>query len=521
MLSKRASFDKETFKKNIKFISLAIPILFALVTIQSTFNMYMNAKEFTTLPKNIREEHITSLFFRADVWNFPLSIINSFESRIPLSLTDNIPFMAMLYKVFNIQTDQYFGLWILISFFLYTFFAYRICKNIFVENFIIRCFGTLLFLMLPFTWYHSIYIPWFAGQWLVLWAYSIYFKEKPCISNEWFGLLIFSSFVHPFFAFTTFLIMISDMIHLYIYNYSISSYKVASSFSYMFTAMFITMSILGIFYLPILQNDAIVIPPLSFFNNTHNNDIYNISYFQLGKGVFIGFILSLILAFYHAKKLKKYFYYYRALLSTVLILLFCASLGGIQITKSLFVNIPLNSWGKEYLYPFFTSGPKFFIPILYLLPIFILAIVYRIEKRKKYAGSFFLTMICIIQIMDNSYFTSLKYKNFEPLDSTTTQFIENTTVFEWVFLTEIPFRPDLYEQLAYYAFNNNISINAFPLIRFPTKYQENLIKTKQHFLIKDFHKNTIYIIKETEFPKEYLTLGKTIQIENNILFKPY
>ena len=519
MSSRGDSFNKETLKHNLKFVSLAIPILVALLSIQSVFHMYMNPQDFKILPKNIREEHITSLFFRADTWNFPLSIVSSLESRIPLSLTDNIPLMALLYKVSKIPTDHYFGFWILFSFFLYTFFAYRICKNIFVENYIARCFGTLIFLFLPFVWYHSIYIPWFAGQWLILWAYSIYFKKKSYTSNEWYGVMIFSSCVHPFFAFVTFLIMISDMLHLYIYNNRISSHKAASSFGYIFTITFIMMSILGVFYLPTYQNYTITIPPLSFSN--HTGSAYNISYFQLGTGIFIGFLISLILAFYNAKKLKKYFYYYRALLGTVFILLFFASLGGIQLTNSLIVNMPPNSWIKQYVYPFFTSGPKFFIPLLYLIPIFIMAIAYRIEKRKKHAGTLFLMLICVVQIIESFNFTLSQHDSFKPLDKKATLFVENTTRFEWIFTEDIPFRPDLYEELAYYAFNNDVTINAFPLIRFPTEYKENLITAKEDFLAQEFHKNTTYIIKVDQFPKEYLTLGEIIYIKDNILFKAY
>jgi hypothetical protein len=150
-----------------------------------------------------------------------------------------------------------------------------------------------------------------------------------------------------------------------------------------------------------------------------------------------------------------------------------------------------------------------------------MAIAYRIEKRKKHAGTLFLMLICVVQIIESFNFTLSQHDSFKPLDKKATLFVENTTRFEWIFTEDIPFRPDLYEELAYYAFNNDITINAFPLIRFPTEYKENLMTAKEDFLAQEFHKNTIYIIKKNQFSKEYLTLGEIIYIKDNILFKAY
>lgn len=516
MPSKEKAFHKENQQKNFKFLALCLPTLFGLWVCSSLFFFYLNPRVFSELPQNIREEFITSLFFYQGHWNFPVTLIDLDTIKVPLSLTDNIPMMAILFKLFNSQQSQYFGAWITISTVLYTFFAYRLCRYIFhKKNYLLIGLCTLLFLLLPFIWYHPIYVPWLAGIWVILWAYSVYFRHKSYISMEWIGIMVFSSLIHPFFSLICFWIMIADLIHLYIYNHSISPVKVASSFGNVFTACFLTMGITGLFYLPsYLSNDIVPMLQLS----TQDTLTYNISYLKLGYGVIIGLALIVSLIAIYPTKLKQYIYYYRALGISLTIFLFLGVLGGISIGDKHIVTTP--KWIYEHTAPLFTSGPKFLIPIILLVPIIIITGIYKLEQYKKHLGSAILILIISIQVKFPISLTNAPPSSFTPLSQDIQVFLQDIKHIKWIFIDKTPLRPSNYEQLAYYAYTNKKTINAIPVIRFPSQYKELSVSNKQAFLEKKFQQESVYIVKKEFFPKEFFSLGETIILKEDILFKP-
>ncbi len=513
----KADYNRETGNKNLSFLALAIPIAASLWINASLFFFYLNPQDFLELPQNIREEHITSLFFRAGNWDFPLSLIDLGFTKIPLSLTDNIPLMAILFKIFNITSGQYFGAWLTLSATFYTFFSYRICKNIFKEtNPIAIGLSTSLFISMPFIWYHAIYVPWMAGQWIVLWAYSLYFKRKPYTSSEWFGVMIVSSMVHPFFSFICFFIMIADIVHLYIYNHTISSVQAASSFGNIFSVCFLSMCIMGVFYLPSFITDTSV-ALLRFDNNIDN---YNISYLNPGYGILIGTIFIILLTTIYAKKLTKYILYYRALTFSLIVFLFCGTIGGIEFTKNFVLRLPHNNWLYESIVTLFTSGPKFITSVILILPIIIVSGAYKIEKRHRGFGVVMLGLVLFLQIIFSPELSVNKTDNdFQELPYKAKEFITDSKKLEWVFLDAVPFRPQGYEQLAYYAYANDIKINVVPVIRFPSGYINSLAKTREEFSAKNFDSESVYVIQKEFFPQEYFELGETIEINDIILFK--
>ncbi|MGL4676491.1 MAG: hypothetical protein ACRCWI_02345 [Brevinema sp.] len=510
MPSREAVFNQLSQKKNLQFFSLVIPLLFSLWINTSLFFFYLNSRDFFELPKNLREEHITSLFFRASTWNFPLSLIDS--PSIPLSLTDNIPLMAMVFKIFDLHSSQYFGTWVTLSALFYAFFAYRICKDIFKEESPLAIgLSTLLFIMMPFVWYHSIYVSWLAGHWIILWAYSLYFKRKPYTSSEWFGVMIISSMIHPYFTFVCFLIMVADIVHLYIYNHSISSVQAAASFGHLFTSCFLTMSTMGVLYLPsFLSNSPI---PLLTFNQ---NPDYNISFLHPGYGILLGLLASFFLIALYSKQLKKTLHYYRALGGTLIIFLFCGTIGGIQFTEQFILHLPLDSWLYQWTASLFTSGPKFLIPILLIAPIIVTSTAFRLERYRKYLGVSFLIVLINIQIFFSPRISNNPKDPFKELPINAQQFLSGVEHIKWIFLEELPLRPPSYEQIAYYAYHNNITINAAPVIRFPSKYQQSLSNEQYRFLNQDFDPKTVYVLpRQSNLP----LIGQTLIVDDIILFK--
>lgn len=515
----RESLNKERTKQansNAKFLAIMIPLFITVWGVLMFFYNMVNPQDFTELPQNIRESHITSLFYRATPWQFPISLTD-IGSGIPISLTDNIPLMAILYKILNIPTQQYFGMWLLLSFTLYTFFAYRISKNIFPKNPLVAGIGSLIFLLLPFIWYHPSYIPWFGGQWILLWAYSLYFKKKNIISQEWYGLMIIAPLIHPYFAFTTFGIMFTDILNIYLSSSNLSSQKAATSFSNFMTLGFLCLGITGTFYLSSYIDYTAIPTPLSFSNHIDNS--YNISYLSLGLGSILGVGISMAIMIYHAKT-KRYLYYYRPLIGYLLFLVFCSILGGIQITNDFIIPINLGTWITKYITPILTSGPRFFIPILFLAPIIILHTSYGLENSKKHLGTCFLIGVLTIQILLFSPTLAQTHKKYQPLNFSSLEFLKNTKSLEWIYPNNISYRPECYDVLAYYAFQNNLSINAASVMRFPTGYQENIQKQSKQFFNKNFKIDTIYILNPHDIPKDFSDFGIIHPLNTVTLFKP-
>ncbi|MGL5955930.1 MAG: hypothetical protein ACRC0X_04915 [Brevinema sp.] len=511
MPSKEALFNQLTKKKHLQFFSLVIPLFFSLWINTSLFFFYLNSRDFSTLPQNLREEHITSLFFRTSTWNFPITLLDS--PHIPLSLTDNIPLMAIIFKIFDLHSSHYFGTWVTLSALFYAFFAYRICKDIFKEESPTAIgLSTLLFLMIPFIWYHSIHVAWLAGHWIILWAYSLYFKRKPYTSSEWFGVMIISSMIHPYFTFVCFLIMVADIVHLYIYNHSISSVQAAASFGHLFTSCFLTMATIGVLYLPTFSSSSFI-PPLTFYQSPD----YNISFLHLGYGILFGLLAAFFLIALYAKQLRRTLHYYRALGGTLLIFFFCGTIGGIQFTKQLNIHLPMDSWLYQWTGSLFTSGPKFFIPILLIAPIIITSTAYRLEQYRKHLGTAFLIALIVIQVTFLPWIDNNPKEPFKELDVNAQQFLSGAEQLKWIFSEEIPLRPPSYEKLAYYAYQNNITINAAPVIRFPSRYQQSLSNEQSRFLNQDFEPKTVYILSQQGNP--YVDLGQILIVDEVILFK--
>ncbi|MGL4562174.1 MAG: DUF6311 domain-containing protein [Brevinema sp.] len=507
MDNKGFRINENTREKNITFLSIMLPLSMTLWFTFIVFGVTLNPKSFVELPQNIRNAHITSLFFRADTWHFPITMTKNIGEGLPLSLTNTIPLFALIFKVVN-SSLQYFGLWLVISFLLTAFFGYRISYLI-TSNRILAGLGSLLFVTIPFLWNQTISHFYMAGQWLIIWAYYIFFQKKSQMSYEWYPLLIISCLVHPFFIFITSLIMISDLFHLYVYNHSISVVKAASTFGHFLTMEVLLLSVLGFFYLPFFY-DPIQSIPVIYFHNPNLN---------LGYSLFIYTIISISTALLFFPKTKKYIKYYKPLISSLCLFFFLSLFGNIWAYKRLFSQ---NNWITEHIFGVFTSGSKFLIPILWLAPIIVMHTISMLEKKKKMLGTAILAVLVFSQI---NVITPLKDTlniSYETLPDAVSSFLTNKKQLIWIFQDKnIPVTPCFYEQFAYIAYQNNMKINAGDVIRFPSNYRKNIETQKKDFLSQHFEKNSVYIINSNSFPLYFNNLGATMSYKNMILFSPY
>ncbi len=407
------------------------------------------------------------------------------DTKIPLSLTNNIPIMVLLSRFLGFH--QYFGLWFLISNILFAFFSYRISKNIFRErHHTAIALSSIVFMIMPFIWYHNMYVPWMAGQWTILWAYSLFFKNTDYPSDEWYGVMIVSSFINPYFAMICFFIMVTNIMHIYIFKHTVSSVKAAECFSNYFAVVLLAMGVIGAFY-----TGSYLIPySVEPLNLTEHGGGYNISFLNVGYGVLLGVAVLFVLTFFN-KKLQIYIFNNRSMVAALFMFAGFGIIGGV-ITPH-FEMPPTNLT----IFHIISSGPKMFIPVLLVIPVFFSYAAYQLEKNRTHSGVLFLGLVVLVQVLTTPSLKQLEIDRFTPLPENARLFIQDAEHLEWIFLDEQPFTPPAYEQLAYFAYQSNITINAVPVVRFPTGYSDALAEDKELFLEGIIDPFTVYVFEYT------------------------
>lgn len=504
------------FSKNslIKYLLIATIFLCFSLMFLRFFRTHLSLNSIDT-PIKIQESHVLSLFFRDLPWAFPMQIHGHFSTKIPLGLLDIIPIMAIICKLLRIQSLSYFGIWLVVSYLLSFLFAYQIGSKVF-ENWG-GIWGILLFASMPVFWYHPMFLPWFSGQWLILWSISLFLRKKPCFSFQWYPIIFLGTMVHPYFVIVCFLLLISDFFRVYTENYNISSQVIASQLSHLFSLVICSFTLIGLFYLPSFRVDSSNISPLQFKISPSLLNTYVDSYLKIGLGLILACIIALIFLFFTLKE-NDDFRFPLPLSLFIGVLLFLSTSGGLMLNTKIYRYYKFHSWISLYLAPIFTSGPRYFIPILYLIPSFLLYSAHKMEKMKRFTGFFFLSSCLILQfavfdlpsIGKNSYLSNSKELE---------EFMLGSKKIYWIYPKEIAFSPAEFHFFGNYAFRNNIHLNASPVIRFPTHYKKTLEKHALEFKKQFFDKNTIYIIEKHEIDFKLEEFGDTMYTSDLVIFK--
>lgn len=512
-----------SLQKISSFLSLAIPICTALWFTLLCYAGYLSPNNTEQLPQHIRILHLISLIFRQDHFYFPLSLTRLIAPPygIPLSLTDTIPLGALIFKIFEMNDMQYFGIWIILSVLLTTFFAYRICREI-CSDLLSTTLTTLLFISMPFFWYHSFFHPWLAGQWTILWGLSLFFQKRSYLSIEWYGIIVISAFIHPYFVFINFFIMIADTVRLYLYEHQISVMQAANFFAYSLGICIGSLSIIGMFYLPSFSVPKLPIAPLqlSLFimpNIVNITQKYNISYIYPGLGIIIGLLVFLIIFSIYPKinHIKKY----KPIFFSVFIFFLCSIAGGISFYDKTF-KIYHNAWIENRILLLLTSGPRFIFPLLWMIPIMIAHTAEFLYLRKKFLCIIYLFCLLSIQFFTAKLSFNYEHSVYVPLSQEIEQFLNETSHIIWIGTESLEDIPQ-FEPIASYALHHKKTINLAPVLRYPSYYLESLEKETMQFLSQSFMDNTTYIIPQNlTIPFNLSQFGKLIPFEDVIFFKP-
>lgn len=513
--------DLSSEEKAKKFLAGAVPAFVVFWLVLFFYGKFLSPQSFELLPKSIREQHIISLLFRADTWHFPLSITKNIAAPqgYSLALGDSIPLFAIVFKALGLKTVQYFGIWLLISSTLTIFFAYRITRRIFKKAPLPTGMGTLLFALAPFAWYHPYYVPWAAGQWLTLWGLSLFFQKRRTLSNEWYGVVIFSCFVHPYFVLTSLFMAVADIFRLYLHKHKVSVVQAATFFSNIFTVICLAAAASGVFYAQTFADALAPLTPFTpaYFLKAPIPSSYSASYFYPGLGILLGLLPTPAIALFQPS--AKHIHRFRPLIFCFTIF-FLLSLGGGFLVGGINSPVKLGQWFDQRFWPIFTSGPRFMLPIMWTLPILVLQNLAWLEKSGQKALSLFLLAAALIlQISQFHMVLPEPEKTFAPLEERFAEFARDRGEIVWIHNDQNYRSIPYFEEFAYFAVKEGKLLSSAPSARIGSGYRLTLRENRVRFFAKEFNTNAVYVLSPENVTADLSRRGRVVRMNDVFLFK--
>jgi hypothetical protein len=154
-------------------------------------------------------------FFREVPWmQWPIGSIPlyGYDSPGSIVLTDSIPLLALLFKLFSawLPADfQYFGIWSLACFLLQSWFACKLLQRF--SGSAVFCLAGVFFFATASTYVSRLYFhPALAGQWLLLAAMCLHFSPT-FRKGRWIALLLVAVLVHAYLFLMVGAIWAADM----------------------------------------------------------------------------------------------------------------------------------------------------------------------------------------------------------------------------------------------------------------------------------------------------------------------
>jgi hypothetical protein len=157
------------------------------------------------------------LFFRNTEWALPLGLNPRYGLEISNSIvfSDSIPLLAILFKLFSAYLPdvfQYHGIWVLLSFLLHSFFAWKLI-GIWSNDNLLKSFGVLILLFSPSMMFRlQIHISLVSHFFVLAALYYALTPEKYNRTLIWSVLLITSLGVHFYISALVLFIFVSDSI---------------------------------------------------------------------------------------------------------------------------------------------------------------------------------------------------------------------------------------------------------------------------------------------------------------------
>ena len=415
-------------------------VFFLIISISLTIffvgknNFFFNNVEWLYGSGDLTNAQLSWKYFLNDVWRFPLGKNPNYGLEVSNSIifTDNIPLFAIFFKILKpfISPDfQYFGLWILLCFFLQLLFSFLLLNSITKDNFF-SLIAILFFLLVPFLLFRISHHFSLGAHWLILYAfYNLYFIKSEKKNVHWYVLIFLSLLIHLYFTAIIFIIYFCSLIKKILKN---KNFQIV--FNDLFLKLlfcFILMYIVGYFESSPINAVStgygiFKIDLLSFFDPKLDGQTVSWSIFlpdlpgtHLEGFTYIGIsniilILLALLIFlqkkFIARNYKNDFPFISFFNISLIIFFLWAISTNISFLGYEVINIDL----PKYIFgalSIFSSTGRFAWPVIYIVLFFSLLVIYK-NTRRKFSISL-ISLLLLIQIVDIS--KGLKTYSFKNL----------------------------------------------------------------------------------------------------------
>ena len=552
--------------KFIKNRDLFILSLLSIALFEFIFGFHLvDFQNIHWLPDDAFNGFLGWSFYRNAEETFPLFNIYSYGMGIGSTIiyTDSLPIFALIFKPFAsfLPLDfQYFGLWLLLSFFLTAFFGNKILTKIGL-NFISKFFVVIILLLSPIVLERFI-----AGHfnlmshWIILWGISLYQNREEKISR-WLLIILVSILTHGYLfsmtigiAIFSYIASIRDFSETKLYSNKKNIYNILLLLIFSICALtafgYFEVQADEVFHggwggyrLDLLSfinpigrslNWSYILGDLFAFQPSKIGDlIEGFNYF--GLGILLNILLAILII------LKERFFSHEIIkisgrakilfIFSVLLILFSltnnVTLGGNELFT---YNMP------EFLKPLtkpFRASARFFWPVYYL--IFILSIFINFNyfkknyfKQNQYSSiNILFLFIMLIQIVDISpgirtikTFTNKDYiANVARNYPKQTKLANATKSYKKIIYVFPEYANKNWRELVYFAYRNSKDINFGYFARRNWDTQKKyIVDIERSFDISNLDKESAYYfsdkLKFNEYYKKVSLTSKQITITN-------
>jgi len=334
-------------------------------------------------------------FFRTSpVFQWPYGANPNYGMEIGSSIvyTDSIPLLACLFKLISSYLPtifQYFGLWILLCFLLQSYFAWKLLTK-FTRDMWLPLLGSAFFVIAPFLLWRLYGHYALFGQWVLLAALHLYFKNKYS-TVVWIILLSATALIHGYLLAMVLAIWSADMAQRMLIK-EMSLLRIAASFSCGMSTTIFIMWFAGYFMIEnITHIGGFGLWRMNLLAPIDPDDIWSgLLNDQKGGGNYagshfwgIGMIGLALIAVYEFMKNPKTLFHIKFMPILVLSLLFflyaisnrivCGSQEIFAYSLPSFMNIITGT---------FRVSERFFWPVSYLIYLFVFYILFTRIKRR-------------------------------------------------------------------------------------------------------------------------------------------
>lgn len=520
-----------SIRQNIDTISL---LLLSLVFFHFIFGFHLiNFENIYWLPDDAYNGFLGWSFYRDESFlSIPLFKIYNYGSGVGSTIiyTDSLPILALVFKPFSSllpQNFQYFGLWILISYMLTSFYSNKIF-TLYSIPLATKIILTSLILLSPIVLERFI-----AGHinlmshWIILCGIYLYIRKKQSLST-WILIIIVSILVHGYlFAMT-----IGIGLFSYIKEYLVKGKK-KSNLKKIGAIILISLFSLYIFGYFAVQADEVFhggwggyrLNLLSFVNpmgrslnwSLLTGNFFTYEPLQLGDLIEgfnyfgLGTLISIIVSIYFLIKTKfsRFSKEIKILLVFSILLFIFALTNKIGLGNSEFFSYNMPEFLKPLTRPFRASA-RFFWPIYYLVFIGSAVINYK-EIKRNYALVFFI-VIAMIQVVDIypgiktlRIFTNKTYlENSIKMDIIQEDLSIITKKYNKIVYVHPEYANKNWRELAYFAYKTRKQTNFGYFARRNWDIQNQFIKEiDEDFNANNLDSDSVYYFSKVELFNEY------------------